>query len=176
MLLSVNVSSLFQKRVQVPLLLRTGHRDGGHDAGLPALGQRAGHGAAPGAAASQPQQPLLRLAQVRARPARPPPRLRTPLPLTGGFARIAALLVLPADTPAPCRAPEIQPQGRVWPRHPSASFAGSSRPSGESPRPRAQHHGLLTARLVLLSRLIPSGFWDAAVLNCLRCPERWSLL
>ena len=76
---TVNVLSLFQKRVQVSVLLGTGHRHGGHDAGLLALGQRARHGAAPGPAAAQPEQPLLRPAQVRL--GLPPPVgwLRTPV-------------------------------------------------------------------------------------------------
>lgn len=79
---TANVLSLFQKRVQVSVLLGAGHRHGGHDAGLPALGQRARHSAAPGPAAAQPEQPLLRPAQVRL--GLPPPvgRLRTPVLLT----------------------------------------------------------------------------------------------
>lgn len=81
---SARTPCLFQERVQVPLLLCAGHRHGGHDEGLPALGQREGHGAAPGAPAAEPQQPLLRAAQVGPLPA------AGPRPLPGGLARTAS--------------------------------------------------------------------------------------
>lgn len=79
------VPSVSQKWIQVPLLLCARHRDGGHDEGLLALGQREGHSAAPGAPTAEPQQPLLCLAQVgphlpmptlpQVCPGRPPPFL-----------------------------------------------------------------------------------------------------
>lgn len=55
---------VFQEWLQVSLLFSSCHRDGRHDEGLLALGQREGHGAAAGAASAQPKQPFLCLAQV----------------------------------------------------------------------------------------------------------------
>lgn len=80
---------LFQKRVQVSLLLCARHRDGGHDKGLFALGQREGHRAAAGAPAAEPQQPLLRLAQVGPWPVHTARSARQARSLPGGCVRIA---------------------------------------------------------------------------------------
>lgn len=104
---TANVLSLFQKWVQVSILLGAGHRHGRHDAGLPALGQRARHGAAPGPAAAQPEQPLLRPAQVRL-------GLPTPRP-----APVGQLWTCPAHSSSPPIPPlhaghwRVHPQGQV---------------------------------------------------------------
>lgn len=145
---TVNVLSLFQKRVQVSVLLSTGHRHGRHDAGLLALGQRARHGAAPGPPAAQPEQPLLRPAQVR-----------LGLPHLWAGSRPLSSLFLPTSTPL--HAGHSSSRAGLAPR-PSASLSGSL------------DHGLSTTCLVLLSRLILSGSWMQSPLSR-EVVSAWSL-
>jgi hypothetical protein len=92
---------IFQEWLQVSLLFGTCHWDGGHDEGLPALGQREGHGASTGPASAQPEQPLLRLAQVL--PSQPAPCTDLPaslvLPLPHHqLSRMSSLLVWRRDS------------------------------------------------------------------------------
>lgn len=54
----------FQKRLQVPVLFSPGHRDGGHDQRVPALGERQGHHPPQGPTHAVPQQLVLCLTQV----------------------------------------------------------------------------------------------------------------
>lgn len=168
---TANVSSLFQKRIQVSVLLGAGHWHGGHDAGLPALGQRARHGTAPGPAAAQPEQPLLRPAQVRFGLPSPP----TPRPAPVG---LSCSLILPTNTSAPCWALEGSSSRADLTPRPSASSVGPSWPSGEKPqRLRARRHGLSAACLVFLP---PHSLWLPDVVSIVQrgglCLEPWHVL
>lgn len=133
--------SVFQEWIQVPLLLSTCHRDGRHDAGLPALGQRAWHCAATGAAAAQPQQPLLCSAQVLCPylgAAWPPPSSPSQC-----LQEMAADLVSNPFPSGHQREKTVTPwEAQAWPQH---TAHGSARLCGYRPGPSTTVHG--SARL-----------------------------